>query len=82
MTDDTTFYMVWVEGRPGSVRVHPTRQSADEEAVRLARQEKRPAYILKAITCIEEAEPPIKQTELRDEKQVRIGWESQSSNSV
>ena len=76
MTDDTTFYMVWVEGRPGSVRVHPTRQSADEEAVRLTRQEKRPAYILKAITRIEEAEPPIKQTELKAESEVRTTWAS------
>ena len=81
MTNDTTFYMVYVEGGRGPMKMHPTRQSADEEAVRLARQEKRPAYILKAITRIEETEPPIKQTELRDEKQVRTTWASSPDKS-
>ena len=74
MTDDTTFYMVWVEGSAGPMKMHPTRQSADEEAVRLARQEGRRVYILKATTRIEVGEAPIKQTELWDRTQVSITW--------
>ena len=81
MGDDTTFYMVWVEGSRGGMRMHPTRQSADEEAVGLARREGQAVYILKAITCIEIAESPIKQTELKAESEVRTTWASSPNGS-
>lgn len=53
------FWMVWVEGRGAPTVRHADERSATAEAARLAKHEKRTAYVLEAVRGFAHKKPDI-----------------------
>lgn len=61
---ETSYYMVRVRGKGAPMKSHLNEADARAEAERLCAQEKRPAWVLRAVAVVRPKDVPIEWTEL------------------